>query len=40
MNRKKDQMEERTEGRTDGRTEGQMDRLYFIGPFQPGPGVL
>ena len=25
--------------KTYGQTEGRMDRPYFIGPFQPRPGV-
>ena len=29
----------RTYGRMDGRTDRRMDRPYFIGPFQPPPGV-
>ena len=28
-----------TERRTEGQTEGQMDRPYFMGPFQLPPGV-
>ena len=28
-----------TDRQKDGRTEKQMDRPYFIGPFQPRPGV-
>ena len=27
------------DGRTDRRTHGRMGRIYFIGPFQPRPGV-
>ena len=29
----------RTDRRTDGRKEGRTDRPYFIGLFQPRPGV-
>ena len=30
---------EKTYWQTEGRTKGQTDRPYFIGPFQPRPGV-